>query len=108
MASLHRAEAMTGYTEMLQELVGVFPDLDTHRALICEVRDCKGCSRLPSTGNRVGEHRMGDNSHLPLEHWNALQAPGIKAYLHSEKRHPWPEGDTAERYVRNVQTVLQG
>ena len=42
------------------------------------------------------------------QHWNALQAPGIKAYLGSEKRHPWPEGDLGERYVRNVQTVLRG
>jgi hypothetical protein len=51
MASLRPAEAMTGYTEMLPELAGVFPDLDTHRTLICEVRHCNGCSRLPSTGN---------------------------------------------------------
>lgn len=53
------AEAMTGYHEMMPELAGVFPDLDQHRATICEL---PGIMAYLSSGQRYPwpEGAVGD------------------------------------------------
>ena len=41
-------------------------------------------------------------------HAKVLSMPGVAAYLASPERHPFPQGEVGDAYVRNVQEVLHG
>ena len=41
-------------------------------------------------------------------HKTVLELPGVAAYLQSEQRYPFPQGEVGFKYVMNVQQVLHG
>ena len=45
---------------------------------------------------------------LKALHKRILELPGVAAYLRSDQRYPFPQGDVGRAYVMNVQRVLHG